>query len=167
MHLHRNVKVDAVASIHYVGGMPNPSDSTVLAWTRLVRAHAAALAVVETALKAAGHPPLEWYDVLLELERTGPLRPRDLQARLLLAQSNLSRLLDRMSVAGAIERRSCDDDRRGQIVAVTRTGRALRRRMWPAYAGAIEAAIGNRLNEREAGALADLLRPIGKAGKAG
>lgn len=134
-----------------------PSETVVLAWARLVRAHRAALAGVEAALKAARHPPLEWYDVLLELERAGPLRPRDLQARLLLPQSNLSRLLDRMASAGAVERRSCHEDGRGHLVAATDSGRALRRRMWPVYAGAIEHVVAKKLNESEARSLVDLL----------
>lgn len=144
--------------------MPNPSRTAVLAWVRLVRAHGAALGRVEEALKRAGLPGLDWYDVLLELERLGPTRPRDLQARLLLAQSNLSRLLDRMVGGGVIVRQPCDDDRRGQLVAATDAGRALRRRMWPVYAGAIEAAVGSRLTEAEAAALAALLGRIAEAG---
>lgn len=146
---------------------PSPSDAVTLAWTRLVRAHRTALDAVEGALKKAGHPPLEWYDVLLELERAGPLRPRDLQVRLLLAQSNLSRLLDRMDAAEAVERRPCDDDRRGQMVSATNEGRALRRRMWPVYAGAIEAAVGAKLNEIEAVTLADLLGRISTSDEPG
>jgi DNA-binding MarR family transcriptional regulator len=140
--------------------MPGPSDAAVLAWTRLVRAHAAALGAVEGALKAEGLPALEWYDVLLELERAGPTRPRDLQARLLLAQYNLSRLLDRMTAAGLVERLPCADDGRGHLIVATEAGRHLRRRMWPIYAGAIEAAIGARLSDVEARALADLLGRI-------
>lgn len=137
--------------------MSQPSEAAVFAWTRLVRAHQAALSAIETALKAAGHPPLEWYDVLLELERAGPLRPRDLQSRLLLAQSNLSRLLDRMTAAGVVERRPCDEDGRGHLVAASAAGRALRRRMWPDYAGAIGMVVGKRLEDGEARMLADLL----------
>lgn len=132
----------------------------MLAWSRLVRAHDVALGTVEQALKAASLPPLEWYDVLLELERAGPLRPRDLQSRLLLAQYNLSRLLDRMAAAGTVEKQACADDGRGQLVAITEAGRALRRRMWPVYAGAIEAAVGSKLGEEEAGTLADLLQRL-------
>lgn len=138
-----------------------PSDAAVLAWVRLVRAHGAALELIEAALKAAGHPPLEWYDVLLELERAGPLRPRALQTRLLLAQSNLSRLLDRMAAAGAVERRPCDDDRRGQLVAITDAGCTLRLGMWPAYAAAIETAVGARLSDAQAASLIDILGQIG------
>jgi DNA-binding MarR family transcriptional regulator len=137
--------------------MPMPCDATILAWTRLMRAHRAALARAEQALKDQGLPGLEWYDVLLELERAGPLRPRDLQKGLLLAQYNLSRLLDRMAEAGLIERRSCPQDGRGQFVAVTAEGRKLRQRTWPVYAGAIQSAIGARLGPAEAAELAELL----------
>jgi DNA-binding MarR family transcriptional regulator len=140
--------------------MAMPSEAAMLAWQRLIRAHRAALAEAEQALKAEGLPPLEWYDVLLELERGGPVRPRDLQDRLLLAQYNLSRLLDRMVLAGLVERRSCSSDRRGQWVAATKEGVKLRQRMWPVYARAIEAAVGAKLGAGEAGSLARLLGRI-------
>ena len=143
-----------------------PSDAAILAWSRLIRAQRAALCVVEQALKAEGLPPLEWYDALWELERAGPLRPRDLQGRLLLAQYNLSRLLDRMAEAGLVERRSCSSDRRGQFVAATKEGLKLRRRVWPVYARAIEAAIGAKLGEADAEALAMLLGRLYEAAPA-
>ena len=56
---------------------------------------------VEAAVKAKGYPPLAWYDVLLELSREGGrrLRPVELEKELLVAQYNLSRLLDRMAYA--------------------------------------------------------------------
>ncbi|MBA3544412.1 MAG: winged helix-turn-helix transcriptional regulator [Chthoniobacterales bacterium] len=134
-----------------------PCDSVVGVWIRLLRAQRCTLVSVERALKGAGFPPLEWYDVLLELERAGPLRPRDLQARLLLAQSNLSRLLDRMESAGAIQRNNCKDDARGQLVCVSTKGTAVRKRMWPVYANAIQQEIGVKLSPAQAERLADLL----------
>lgn len=115
---------------------------------------------MEGALKGAGLPPLEWYDVLLELERGGPLRPRDLQARLLLAQYNLSRLLDRLVAAGLIQRRPCPDDKRGYLVAATADGRALRERMWPVYAQGIQDAVGASLTLDESESLVRLLAPL-------
>jgi len=140
--------------------MSKPSEAAVLAWSRLVRAHDASLSAVEAALKAAELPPLEWYDVLLELERAGPMRPRYLQGHLLLAQYNLSRLLDRMAAAGVVEKSACAEDGRGQLVAITGAGRKLRRRMWPHYAQAIEAAVGARLTDQEAETLAGLLQRL-------
>ena len=108
-------------------------------------------------MKAAGHPKLEWYDVLLELERGGPLRPRDLQDRLLFAQYNLSRLLDRMVDAGVIVRKDCPEDQRGSLASITSAGRTLRRRMWLTYGAAIATVVGSRLSERDAAELARLL----------
>ena len=127
------------------------------AWVQLIRAHRSALCSVEKALRAADLPSLEWYDVLLELERGGPLRPRDLQDRLLLAQSNLSRLIDRMEADGLVTRERCSEDARCQWIRATDSGQALRRRMWPIYAGAIRTAVESRLTRAQAAQLGDLL----------
>src|SRR5215470_12519483 len=127
-----------------------PSESVILAWARLVRAQQAALAAVESDLKAAGFPPLAWYDVLLELSRKEDgLRPFALEQELLLAQYNLSRLIDRLQSAGYVERRICPDDGRGQIVAITAAGRALLKRMWPTYRAAISRHVGAKLGEAD------------------
>jgi DNA-binding MarR family transcriptional regulator len=138
-------------------GSVMPCDSTVAAWVRLVRAQRCTVLGIERAVKEAGFPPLEWYDVLWELEREGPLRPRTLQAGLLFPQSNLSRLLDRMEAAGVIERDSCKEDARGQVVRITTQGKDLRRRMWKVHAAAIQDVIGSRLTSKEAAQLAGLL----------
>jgi DNA-binding MarR family transcriptional regulator len=135
-----------------------PSDAVVRAWARLIRAQQAVLAAVEAELKAAGFPPLGWYDVLLELTRKDAgLRPFALEQELLLAQYNLSRLLDRLEKAGYIERRPCPDDGRGQVVAISAAGRALVKRMWPTYRAAIARHVGSKLSEDEAARLAALL----------
>jgi DNA-binding MarR family transcriptional regulator len=134
-----------------------PSDSVVRAFVRLVRAQRCVVLGIERAVKDAGFPPIEWYDVLWELEREGPSRPRDLQGRLLFPQSNLSRLLDRMEAAGLVERHTCKEDARGQMVRITDAGIALRKRMWIAHAAAIQDLIGNHLSDDEAAQLAGLL----------
>ena len=135
-----------------------PSEAAIQAWARLERAHRAALATVEARLKAAGLPDLAWYDVLLELERADDgLRPFELQKALLFAQYNLSRLIDRMATAGYVARAASEEDGRGQVLHITRSGRAIRRRIWPVYAAAIEEAVGSRLSDADARTLADLL----------
>lgn len=137
----------------------NPSDAAVKAWIGLMRAREAVLGAIERDLKAADCPPLAWYDVLLETERAGKdgLRPFELERAMLLAQYNLSRLVDRMVAAGYLARRPCADDGRGHLIAITEAGRAMRRRMWPVYARAIEAAVGRRLSTRQASTLGELL----------
>ena len=136
-----------------------PAEATIRAWARLMKAQHRALGSVEGALKAAGLPPLAWYDVLLETERAGRdgMRPFELERAMLLAQYNLSRLIDRMTAADYVERRPCADDGRGYLIAITEAGRVLRRRMWPVYARAMEAAVGRRLSVKQATALGDLL----------
>ncbi|MFY8105578.1 MAG: hypothetical protein ACOVKO_01590, partial [Elstera sp.] len=78
-----------------------PFDAAVRAWTRLMRAQSVALSAIEADLKRQGFPPLGWYDLLLEVRRAEPdgLRPYEIEARLLLAQHNVSRLIDRVAAA--------------------------------------------------------------------
>ena len=136
-----------------------PSKTVIRVWARLMRAQQLALASVERELKAAGLPSLVWYDVLLEVERAGGegLRPFELERAMLLAQYSLSRLIDRIERAGLVERRACEDDGRGQLVAITEHGKAIRLKMWPVYAQAIEATVGKRLSAKQAKALDGLL----------
>jgi DNA-binding MarR family transcriptional regulator len=143
------------------------SDAAQRAWAQLIRAHRSALCSVERALRAADLPPLEWYDVLLELERGGPLRPRDLQDRLLLAQYNLSRLLDRMESDKLIVRERCSEDARCQWIRATESGQALRRRMWPVYAAAIRQAVGEKLTDAQSDRLSDLLGRVSSPAREG
>jgi len=90
----------------------NPSEAAVKAWTRLVRARDLVLGAIEQDLKAGDCPPLAWYDVLLELTRAaeGRLRPFEIEKQTLLAQYNLSRLLDRLEKEGLVARAPCQDD---------------------------------------------------------
>ena len=132
------------------------SDEAVTAWARLLRVSQAVLSRVESDLKAAGLPPLLWYDALLELERSKPegLRPYQLRERMLLAQYNLSRLTDRLKNAGHIESEDCVDDGRGQVLKITKEGSALLRSMWPVYRQAIATHFADKLDADETAALA-------------
>lgn len=139
-----------------------PSEGAIQAWARLIRAGGSVLAGVEADLKAEGFPPLSWYDVLLELRRTpeGRLRPLEIEQHLLIAQHNVSRLIDRLQKAGLVERSRCKADGRGQWVVLTEGGRALLRQMWPAYAAAIQRRFAEKLCGEEQAALASLLAKL-------
>lgn len=138
------------------------TDPVFTAWARLLRAQSRLLAAVERELKQAGLPPLGWYDVLLELSRPGieGLRPVELEKRLLLAQYNLSRLLDRLDKAGLVERRAVADDGRGQLVVITAAGRDLRERMWPPYRDAVRRHFAAELTDQEVETLSRILGKI-------
>lgn len=141
---------------------PKPSEVTTRLWIRLMRAQRLILAAIEQDLKAADMPPLAWYDVLWELVRTpkGRLRPFEIEERTLLAQHNLSRLLDRMEAAGLVHREVLPEDGRGRWVLVTEAGRAMQARIWTVYAAAIERHLGEKIDDAGAAALADGLERL-------
>jgi DNA-binding MarR family transcriptional regulator len=141
----------------------NLSERQLRAWARLLGTQQLALRSVEHALRKAQLPPLAWYDVLLELERAGKpgLRPFELQSATLLAQYNLSRLLDRLEQQAYVERRECKQDGRGQVIIATEAGRAMRKQMWPVYAAAIKAAFADHLSSRQLASLDEILGTLG------
>jgi DNA-binding MarR family transcriptional regulator len=142
--------------------MPTAKEATVGAWSGMMRAARSLADTVETEVKQAGFPPLAWYDVLLELSRAprGRLTPKELEVKTLMAQYNLSRLLDRLEREGLVQRIEFPGDRRRQRVEITGPGRFLRKAMWPVYGGAIERHLGSRLSDSEAGKLAELLAKV-------
>jgi DNA-binding MarR family transcriptional regulator len=139
-----------------------PTENAVKAWHRLVRAQQAILTRVEEDLKRAGFPTLEWYDVLLELDVSdaGVVPQAEVQGRVLLAQYNLCRLVDRMERDGLVTRKPSPEDGRSNLLVITDAGRDLRKAMWPVYAAAIEAHFGSRLTCPEASSLGDLLAKL-------
>lgn len=122
------------------------------AWITLARGHQAVLDKIENALKSAELPPLGWYDVLLELSRSEGegVRAFELESRLLLPQYGLSRLLDRIEKAGFLERQVCKSDRRGKHLYITRSGEAIRKKMWPVYQKAIMDIFEKKISRTEA-----------------
>ena len=131
-------------------------------WIALARSYRAILEEVEQAFKKAGLPSLEWYDVLLEIERAGPsgIRPFALQKRLLLPQYGMSRILDRMERDGLINKLKCAGDKRGFEVCVSSSGKEMRKRMWPVYAAALERTIQAPISPETLQAISKLVPPI-------
>ncbi|NLS04653.1 winged helix-turn-helix transcriptional regulator [Rhizobium sp. P32RR-XVIII] len=141
-----------------------PSPSITRVWVRLMRAQRLVLMAIEQDLKAAALPPLGWYDVLLELTRAkdGKLRPYEIEEHTLLAQHNLSRLIDRMEKEGLVQREVFHEDGRGRWVLVTEAGRAMQARMWTVYASALQNHLGTKLDDARANQLADLLAALSR-----
>ncbi len=117
---------------------------------------------IEADLKKEKLPPLAWYDVLLELKQAvgESLRPYELETRLLLAQHSVSRLIDRMEAKQLVQRQPCDEDGRGQVIAITEQGRTMQKTMWPIYRSSIKQHVGTKLTMCEAGTLAALLQRL-------
>lgn len=65
-----------------------------------------------------------WFEALLRIERAGgALTMGTLAEQTLLSSGGVTRLVDRLAENGYAERRSCEEDRRVQYVAITDAGR--------------------------------------------
>lgn len=139
-----------------------PNAIAVQAWIDLNRVQRYLLDEISTSLKSSELPPLEWYDVLLELHRAGSsgLRQYEIAERVLLSKHNLSRLLDRLEQQGLVERVDCEEDGRGNRVCITTTGETIRQQMWPTYANCLQTLVADKLTTDECQALSLLLRKL-------
>ncbi|WP_293573734.1 MarR family winged helix-turn-helix transcriptional regulator [Phaeobacter sp.] len=111
---------------------PTPEETRI--WVAMNRLTRRIQAEISAELKAAGLPPLKWYDVLWSIERRGgALRPNDLEADVVFEQSSLSHLSKRLIAEGLLEAVSCETDRRGKVLQITPKGRDIRAKMWGIY----------------------------------
>ena len=138
------------------------SANHINAWVLLTRVSQSCLEGIEADLKAAGHPPLVWYDVLLELKRAeeGHLLHNEISRKILLTKSNVTRVVDRLESHGLVRREDCPGDRRSAFVVITEAGRDLQQRMWTVYRASLAKRIGERLSLDEAKQLAALLAKL-------
>ncbi len=129
----------------------NLSKAHNLAWRKFLTAHLKLLEQIERDLAQANLPPLSWYDVLFALSEASEykLRLHELAQAVLLSRSNLTRLVDRLEVAGLIRREQCPQDRRGAFAVITDEGLMMRDRMWSVYGQGIENYFAARLDVGE------------------
>ena len=98
------------------------------AWLALVRTHARLWEQVEAKMRRDTGLTMARYDVLAHLDMSGGrLGLTDLASSILLSQSGLSKLLDRMEAADLVRRDPDPRDGRAAFAAVTPRGRALAR----------------------------------------
>jgi len=137
-------------------------ESAIQAWITLHRVHRYLIENVENTLKQAGLPPLDWYDVLLELYRAGDsgLRQFEIGQRILLNKHNLSRLLDRLQQQKLLHRQNCEEDGRGYRIYITEEGIQTLKKIWPVYHGAINSYFAAKLTKKECESLRSILQKI-------
>lgn len=136
-----------------------PTDIKLDALRSLLRARTVLVERLESALRADDLPPLAWYDVLCALDEAEEhgLRPRDLGFAVALTPSGLTRLLDRITAAGLVERKVCPSDRRGFTVTLTPSGIETLALMRPVYMRELRTAFADLLSDAEAKQLGDML----------
>ena len=126
------------------------------AWRGFLRVHSALVRDLDAELRASHGLSLHEYEVLLVLSDApgARLRMSDLAAAVLLSQSGLTRLVDRLVRAGSVERERCEEDRRGHWAALTPAGRATFETARAAHRAGVRARFLDRLDEEDLRALA-------------
>lgn len=97
-------------------------------WESLFRAQVAVMRRLQSG-PAFRNLAVNEYDVLVTLSRcpSGWLRLNELNDNVLLSQSSLSRLVDRLEKRGLVERTPAPDDGRGVLLKLTEEGAALQK----------------------------------------
>ncbi|MCY7303789.1 MAG: MarR family transcriptional regulator [Thermoleophilia bacterium] len=94
------------------------------AWRGLLRSHAALVRDLDAELHARHDLSLHEYEVLLTLAAAPDARMRmsELATAVVLSQSGLTRLVDRLVRDGSVARVRCEGDRRGLNAELTEAG---------------------------------------------
>ena len=139
-----------------------PTKDSIQAWIQLHRAHRLLLETVENSLKSKELPPLDWYDVLIELhrEKSTGLRQYEISEKILLNKHNLSRLIDRLEKNQLVVRHTCAEDGRGNRIKITDNGEKMLKQVWPVYGQSIQEDFGTKLNPEELIELSRILRKV-------
>ncbi len=104
-------------------------------------------------------PQLAVLETLLHL---GPLGQGELGRKLLRSNPNMTALLDTLELNGWIQRTRSPEDRRVVVVALTRDGKRIIKKVFPAHAAHITELLG-ALSAQEQEALGALCKKLGLA----
>jgi DNA-binding MarR family transcriptional regulator len=109
-------------------GQEAPSRLAAETWESLFRAQVAVMRRLQAG-KAFRNVAINEYDVLFTLSRcpSGWLRLNELNDHVLLSQSSLSRLVERLEKRGLVDRMPAPDDGRGVLLKLTEEGAALQK----------------------------------------
>jgi DNA-binding MarR family transcriptional regulator len=139
--------------------------STLLTWTGLLRAHAAATHLVSGRLQAEHGLSINDYETLSALSHAPRRRLRgvDLARRLLLTPSGVTRLLDRLEGAGLVERKVSDADQRVAYAQLTANGAAKLEAAGGNHIATIRTLLETHLSATEIAQLGNLLGKLSTA----
>jgi len=109
-----------------------PGESAL--WVAFLVAHSCVVRRLERDLEAAG-VSFSDHQALIAIGAAGEqgIRMSDLSEHVLLTRSAVTRLVDRLTRDGLVERRECAEDKRGMFVCLTNAGREHVRRVAPIH----------------------------------
>ncbi len=132
------------------------------AWRGLLRAHACLAKRLDAELERAHGLPMSSYEVLHHLEEAnaGRMRMCDLAEQAQLSRSGLTRMVDRLTRDGLLERCSCSHDARGSYACLTDTGRQRLAEARGTHLAVIRSQFFSHFSEQELSVLADMWERI-------
>lgn len=129
------------------------------AWTRLLRAHAAATRRLSAELQAEHGLSVNDYEALYLLGRADERRMKrvELSRRLLLTPSGVTRLLEGLEEAGLVQRVACPTDLRVSYAQLTDAGAAKLEAASCGHVASVRALFAEHFSDGEIESLAELL----------
>ena len=131
-------------------------------WRSFLETHSTVMRYLERRMEEQHSLPLAWWDVLQQLSDgpEGRLRMGELADSVLLTRSGITRLVDRMIVAGLVAREPCPGDRRGYYAVITQLGRDTIEKVGPDHSkDAWEIFLGH-ITEEEADVLGKVFNRV-------
>jgi DNA-binding MarR family transcriptional regulator len=138
------------------------SEDELSAWRYFIKSHAKIIESIEQDLAEQKRVPLTTYDVLIALFESPErkLRLGDLNKKVILSKSGLTRMLDRLEKEGLLQREKSAEDRRGAYAILTEAGESELRRAWPVYAKGIKKYFAMPIPEEDRQTLQKILETL-------
>ena len=135
-------------------------DRWMPAWLSFVRTHTRLWEQVEAQMRKDHGLTMARYDVLAHLVNAGgSLGLSDLASAILLSQSGLSKLLDRMELSGLVRRDPDPRDARSAFATITPRGRSMAKQARQGHHAFLQHLFGEALDDRD---LSDLARVMNR-----
>ena len=127
------------------------------AWRGFLRVHSGIVRELNTELELTHALPLAHYEVLLYLDAApcGKLTMGELAQSVLLSQSGVTRLVDRLVRSGLVVREGCSEDRRVMYARLTDEGREALIEARPTLIEGVRQRFLARFDDAELDVLAD------------
>jgi DNA-binding MarR family transcriptional regulator len=141
------------------------NEAEMSAWHALIRAHSRVVRRLEAELEAGHALSLPAYEVLAHLSEAPErrLRMSDLAKHAVLTPSGLTRLVDKLSREGLVERKRCGADARVIYAWLTPTGFARLEAAYPTHVRGVREHYLSWLTTDQQAALADALADLSGA----
>jgi DNA-binding MarR family transcriptional regulator len=135
-------------------------------WRSLIQVYVSVSDQLAAALLERHQLSLSEFDALVNMPSES-VRINELKERMILSQSAVSRLVDRLEKRGLLEKVPCEDDLRGVEVALTAAGRRLRSKAIRTNAEVVDEHFASPLTADQLAALGAAFTEIKKQKKLG